>query len=269
MFKATSFKIHRSQGFEYIYVSQNEKTENNIVLLHGMFGGLSNFDAIIPQLENVNVYVPCIPIYDYSISKLSIESLTEWLHNFITSLDITNPILLGNSMGGHIALDYAITYPDNIKALVLAGSSGIQEKNFGESYPRRKDREYIREQASVIFYEDLVDEEIMDEIMEVVKSPSKLLKMLALARDTNEYNMEPHLPDIPVPVLLIWGRNDEVTPPAAAKKFQKKLPNARLEWIDKCGHAPMMEHPKKFAFLLNEFLLDVTTDNFKSNNYQL
>jgi pimeloyl-ACP methyl ester carboxylesterase len=100
--------------------------------------------------------------------------------------------------------------------------------------------------------------------MEVINDRAKLMSLLAITRDTHKYNMEEYLPEITQEVLLIWGRNDEITPPEAAELFEEKLPNARLQWIDKCGHAPMMEHPKKFALLLKEFLVELE-NNRKSN----
>jgi pimeloyl-ACP methyl ester carboxylesterase len=190
------------------------------------------------------------------------------LRSFCEELDLENPILVGNSMGGHIALDYVLQYPQKVSALVLTGSSGIQEKDFGSTFPRRKDRDYIREQAALTFYEDLINETIMDEIMEVVNSPKKLLTMLAIARDTHEYNIEEYLPDIPHKTLLVWGKNDEITPPEVAQRFEDKLPNARLRWIDKCGHAPMMEYPETFALYLNEFLIELH-NKFENNTRRL
>ncbi|NGP88548.1 alpha/beta fold hydrolase [Fodinibius halophilus] len=270
MFGASRYKVHKKNNFEYLYISANDESAQNVIMLHGMFGGLSNYDPLIEHAEGCNIIVPSIPLYDFKARKLSIQKLSGWLHKFTKELHIENPILLGNSMGGHLALDYALQYPDMVSALVLTGSSGIQEKDFGSSFPRRKDREYIRKQAALTFYEDLIDDEIMDEIMEVVTSPSKLLNMLAIARDTHEYNMEEFLADIPHATLLVWGRHDEITPPEVGRTFFDKLPNAQLRWIDKCGHAPMMEHPKTFALLLNEFLIELPkTNHSKYNTYSL
>lgn len=269
MFGSSSYKTRKNNGFEYLHISKEGASATNIVLLHGMFGGLSNYDSIIPQLDHGNIYVPSIPLYDFSASTLSINTLTHWLHTFLLSMEADQPVIVGNSMGGHLALDYALRHPRNVSALVLTGSSGIQERDFGTTFPRRNDREYIREQAALTFYDDLLDEEILDEIMEVIHSPSKLLNMLAIARDTHEYNMKALLSDIPHPTLLVWGKNDEITPPEVARTFEEKLPRARLRWVEKCGHAPMMEHPDIFAFFLNEFLTEITTNNPKSNSYRL
>ncbi|MGD8426437.1 MAG: alpha/beta hydrolase [Balneolaceae bacterium] len=240
-----------------MHIPANDGGAVDLVCLHGMFGGLSNFDPLIDCIDDCNIFVPSIPVYDFDRSELSIPKVTKWIGAFCASMGIACPVLIGNSLGGHLALEYALQYPDNVCALVLTGSSGIQEKDFGSSCPRRNDRRYIRKQAEQIFYEDLVNESIMDEIMEVVGNPAKLGNMLALARDTHEYNMEKYLPEINHEVLLIWGKNDEITPPEVALTFEEKLSNVQLHWIDKCGHAPMMEHPRTFALFLNEFLVEL------------
>ena len=264
MFGSSTYNVTKRNGFEYLNIT-GKSDRMNLVMLHGMFGGLSNYDPVIKHIGEYNIFVPAIPLYDFGAREISIRTLTDWVHSFCRETAIENPVLLGNSMGGHLALDYALRYSEHVRALVLTGSSGIQEKDFGSTFPRRKDREYIRKQAALTFYEDLIDEVIMDEIMEVVTDSSKLLNMLAIARDTHEYNMEEHLQQIEQPALLVWGRNDKITPPQVARTFEKKLPDAKLRWIDKCGHAPMMEHPQKFALFLNEFLIELQNKRSKNS----
>ncbi|SHF63946.1 Pimeloyl-ACP methyl ester carboxylesterase [Fodinibius roseus] len=269
MFGTSDFKVHEKNGFEYLHISTEASNAQNLILLHGMFGGLSNYDPLLKQIQGYNIFVPKIPIYELGMREISISRLTKWLRSFCEALDIKNPVLLGNSMGGHLALDYAQKYQDDIAALVLTGSSGLLEKDFGSTFPRRKDRDFIRKQANLTFYEDLIDDTVMDEIMTVVKSPSKLTNLLALTRDTHSYNMEEHLPKIKQKVLLVWGRQDEITPPKVAHMFLDKLPDAELHWIDKCGHAPMMEHPEKFASLLKDFLIQLESNaNSPKSHYE-
>jgi pimeloyl-ACP methyl ester carboxylesterase len=255
MFGTSDFEVYESNGYEYLHISSDEQDSQNLVFLHGMFGGLSNYDPLLKEIQGYNIFVPKIPIYEISARKISINRLTEWLHSFCEEIRVENPIFLGNSMGGHLALDYARQYPDHVSALVLTGSSGLLEMDFGSTFPRRKDRNFIRKQANLTFYEDLIDDAAMEEIMAVVKSPSKLTSLLAITRDTHAYNMEKYLPEITQDVLLVWGKQDEITPPEVADMFLEKLPNAELHWIDKCGHAPMMEHPEKFAAFLEDFLI--------------
>jgi len=267
MFDNSTFKKRYQNGNKFLIISKGQPAQT-LLCLHGMFGGLSNYDALINKLENCRVIVPSIPIHDLG-PQLSIETLTQWLKGFIDELEIDQPILLGNSLGGHLALDYTIKYPDNVQALVLTGSSGLQEKDFGSSCPRRNDREYVRKQAAQTFYQDMVDETLLDDIMDVITDPAKLKNILTVARDTHEYDIERHLPEITQKVLLVWGKNDEITPPEAARKFYEKLPNADLRWIAECGHAPMMEHPETFALFLNEFLIELQNKRKdKSTDYE-
>lgn len=261
MFGNTEHKILEYNEFRFIKISPDGGLDLNLVLLHGMFGGLSNFDSLLKGMTDVNIYVPEIPLYDMKRKDLTIPKLGEWVRDFITSLDIKNPIILGNSLGGHIALQYTLMYQEDVKGLILTGSSGILENDFGNTFPRRKDREYIKKQANLTFYEDLADDTLVDEIMEVTQSPTRLVKLLSIARSTHTHNMEDELPKIEVPTLLVWGKDDIITPPGVAKIFRNKMPNATLEWIEKCGHAPMMERPEEFNRYMEEFL-----NQFKSNS---
>jgi len=255
MFGKSNFEFQHYNGCKFLSIEKGKQPTHTLVCLHGMFGGLSNFDALIPRIDNCRIIVPAIPLHEKK--GVSIEKLTLWLHDFLDGIGIEDAVLLGNSLGGHLALDYVIKYPDKVSALVLTGSSGLQEKDFGSTFPRRNDREYVRKQAAQTFYDDLVDDELLDDIMEIITDSAKLLNVLKIARDTHEYDIEEDLARIGQEVLLIWGKNDEITPPQAAKKFNEKLPNARIRWIDKCGHAPMMEHPQTFALFLNEFLIEL------------
>lgn len=256
MFGDSKFELYQVNGFRYLKISGGEDSPV-LVMLHGMFGGLSNFDPLLEQMADITAYVPDIPLFTMDRSELTVPLLAEWLDGFLATCSIEQPILLGNSMGGHVALEYARSYPGNVRALVLTGSSGLLENDFGNSCPKRYDRDYIKKQAGRTFYEDMIDESTVDEICEVVQSPSKLAKVLAIARNTHNYNMEEFLDAIRQPVLLVWGRDDIITPPEVAAAFYEKLPDARLKWIHKCGHAPMMERPGEFMRHLTGFLSEL------------
>ncbi len=268
MFGSSKYPVYRNNGYKFLKISNNRNKRPPVVLLHGMFGGLSNFDPLIKRLNNHTIYVPLIPLYNFDREELSIPRLAEWLQKFCIECEIKQPVLLGNSMGGHIALEYGRVFTEEVSGLVLAGSSGLFENDFGKTNPKRNDREYIRKRAALTFYEDIVTEELIDEIMEVTQSPKKLPKLLKIARSTHQYNMESMLKDIDVPVLLIWGKDDEVTPPRVAELFHEKLPDSRLKWIDKCGHAPMMERPDEFVRHLKPFLKQLEHVKANKNNQQ-
>lgn len=255
MFTDTKYHIQESDGYRYIQEGDAEGRPT-LVLLHGMFGGLSNFEYLLDNLRgHYHIVVPEIPLYDLKHSQLNISYLADWLDEFLDILDLKPVVLLGNSMGGHIALEYALHHTREVESMILTGSSGLFENEFGSTMPRRGDREYIRERAELVFYDPaMVTEALVDEILEVVNSKGKLLKLLRLARATHKYNMESLLSDIDIPTLLVWGEDDKVTPPEVAWAFESGLPDAKLEWIERCGHAPMMERPHSFLSILKKFL---------------
>lgn len=269
MFGETRFSVQQDDRYKFICLQEERDNTAPLVLLHGMFGGLSNFDPLLGRIKERTVFVPEIPVYEFDKNRLNIPELSKWLHRVLRDHEIEQPILLGNSMGGHIALQYALSYPYDVKALVLTGSSGLFENDLGSSRPKRYNREYVKQRASLTFYDDLVDDTIIDEILEVLQSPSKLTRLLRIARSTHQHNLEDELKNITHPALLVWGRNDVITPPEVAEQFLQKLPNATLKWIDECGHAPMMERPEAFAAYLHDFLNELTiSDQDNDRNHE-
>jgi pimeloyl-ACP methyl ester carboxylesterase len=160
--------------------------------------------------------------------------------------------LLGNSLGGHVGLIYTRDHLDRVASLTLTASSGLYENAFGSSFPRREDKSYIREKVALTFYDPRhATDALVDECFEAVNSRDKVLRILAIAKSAIRHNMARDLPTMNIPVCLIWGRNDTITPPEVAEEFHKGFPDSDLFWIDACGHAPMMEHPEEFNRILD------------------
>jgi len=159
-----------------------------------------------------------------------------------------------------VALVYLTTHPENIKALVLTGSSGLYENAFGGSFPRRESIDFVREKVQFTFYDPAIatDELVLD-VFQTINDRHKVIRLLAMAKSAIRHNMKKDLHKITIPVSLIWGRNDKITPPEVAVEFHELLPDSELHWIDKCGHAPMMEHPEEFNTLLKQFLAKLET----------
>jgi len=230
----------------------------SVIMLHGLFGKLTNFEPVIPHIApQLDVWVPELPLYTQTEGTDSIEGLSRWLDQWLQLNGIGSVVLLGNSLGGHIALDSAIRGNDAIRGLVLVGSSGLFDSGFGDSIPRRFDREYIHDKASEAFYSYDVDDEMVEEIHDVITNRSLLGKLVRLARSARQANTEPQLSQIDVPTCIIWGENDRITPPTVAHKFHTLIAESELKWIPDCGHVPMMEQPKAFAQILNDFMLGI------------
>jgi 2-hydroxy-6-oxonona-2,4-dienedioate hydrolase len=201
--------------------------------------------------------MPELPIYSSSLIDTNVKYFAKYINKFINFLKLDNVILVGNSLGGHVALVHAKLYPKQTKALVLTGSSGLYENSMGDTYPRRGDYEFIKKKTQDVFYSaDVATKEVVDEVFEAVNDRKKVLKILAVAKSAIRHNMAKDLPSIHTPTALIWGKNDNVTPPDVANEFDKLLPNSKLFWFDKCGHAPMMEHPKRFNDTVHKWFIE-------------
>ena len=248
---------HLKKEKEFSYIEVGEGTP--IIVLHGLMGGLSNFDAVTTFFseKGYKVLIPELPIYSMSLLKTNVKSFAKYLHDFIEFKGLDEVILLGNSLGGHIGLYHTKLYPAKVKGLIITGSSGLYESAMGGGYTKRGDYEVIKKKAQEVFYDpEVATKEIVDEVYETVNDRSKLIKTLAIAKSAIRHNMGKDLPKMVLPVCIIWGKNDTVTPPEVAKEFNELLPDSDLFWIEKCGHAAMMEHPEQFNDILYSWLKD-------------
>lgn len=239
--------------FNYI-----EKGEGKpIIILHGLMGGLSNFEGVTNHFpeKGYKVLIPELPLYSMPMLKTTVKNFARYLKKFIDHKELDDVILLGNSLGGHIGLLHTKMYPGKVKGLVITGSSGLYESAMGDGYPKRGDYEFIKKKAQDVFYDpEVATKEIVDEVFATVNDRVKLVKTLAIAKSAIRHNMAQDLPMMKTPTCIIWGKNDSVTPPDVAELFDELLPKSDLFWIDKCGHAPMMEHPEEFNTILDAWL---------------
>ncbi|GGD45200.1 alpha/beta fold hydrolase [Muriicola marianensis] len=240
---------------KYRYIEVGEGTP--MIILHGLMGGLSNFEGVTNYFpgKGYKVLVPELPIYSMPMLKTNVKNFAKYLEQFIEYKGLKDVILLGNSLGGHIGLLHTKLYPEMVKALVITGSSGLYESAMGDGYPKRGDYEFIKKKAQDVFYDPAVaTKEIVDEVFATVNDRMKLVKTLAIAKSAIRHNMSKDLPHMLTPTCIIWGENDSVTPPNVAREFHDLLPDSDLFWIPKCGHAPMMEHPDEFNEILAGWL---------------
>ncbi|PKA82372.1 pimeloyl-ACP methyl ester carboxylesterase [Ulvibacter sp. MAR_2010_11] len=246
-------KLKKEGKFSYVELGEGTP----IIVLHGLMGGLSNFDGVTGFFppKGYKVVIPELPIYKMSLLKTNVKNFAKYVSEFIDHIGYKDVILLGNSLGGHIGLLCTKLYPEKIKALVITGSSGLYESAMGESYPKRGDYDYIQKKAENVFYDPkIATKEIVDEVYATVNDRTKLIRTLAIAKSAIRHNMSKDLPHMNTPTCIIWGEDDNVTPPAVAKEFHELLPDSDLFWIAKCGHAAMMEHPNEFNDLLYAWL---------------
>lgn len=248
-----SIVVKEENGFKFVDEGQGPV----LLLLHGLFGALSNWEGVVNRFsKNFRVVIPMLPIYEMPIKEAGLDGLRKFVEDFVAFKKLDQMIIMGNSLGGHIALLYTLKNGARVKKLILTGSSGLFEDSMGGSYPKRGNYEYIRERVAYTFYDpNVATKELVDEVFETTKSIPKCMRIVAIAKSAQRHNMAEEIPNIKIPTLLVWGLNDTITPPIVAHEFNRLIPNSDLRFIDRCCHAPMMEHPEKFNELVEEFLV--------------
>jgi pimeloyl-ACP methyl ester carboxylesterase len=247
-----SYEIKQDGKFKFIEEGEGE----TLMLLHGLFGALSNFKDLIEHFrKSYKVVVPILPLLELDLLHTSVGGLQKFVNRFVEHRGYNNIHLMGNSLGGHVALVHILKNPDRIKSLILTGSSGLFENGMGDTYPKRGDKEYIRNKTALTFYDPaLATEDLVNEVFEITNNRLKVIKIIALAKSAIRNNLGEEISQIKQPTCLIWGNNDTITPPFVGKEFHRLIPNSELHFIDKCGHAPMMEVPVEFNSILEGFL---------------
>lgn len=251
-----SKRIKQEGNYKYIETSPGKTP---LVLLHGLMGALSNFEELIQGFnDQYNVVVPLLPIFEMPFVKLSVKGLVDYVEGFIDFKEYPSVHVLGNSLGGHIAQLYTLRRPEKVRSLILTGSSGLFESAMGNSFPKRGDYDYIRKKVESVFYSpEVATKELVDDVFEIVNNRLKALRIVKTAKSAVRHNLGDKLHQLKCPTLLIWGKEDEVTPAWVAAKFHDLIPNSELHLVKECGHAPMMEKPQEFNKILSEFLLNV------------
>ena len=246
------FEIKEENGFKYIEEGEGE----GLLLLHGLMGALSNWTDVVQEFKNdYKVIIPLLPLYDLPLLTTGVKTLAKFVHKFVKYKELKNITVLGNSLGGHVGLIYTLNHQDEVKALVLTGSSGLYENAFGGSFPRRESYDFIKEKVEFTFYDPATaTKELVDEVYQIVNDRIKVIKILSMAKSAIRHNMSKDIYKIKVPVCLIWGKDDKITPPEVAVEFNQLLPDSELNWVDLCGHAPMIERPVEFNAHLKRFL---------------
>ena len=252
-----NYEIKEQDNFRFIETGGNGEV---LLLLHGLFGALSNFQGIINHFrKNYNVVVPMLPIFEMPIRKVSVSGLVDHVSEFVKYKNFEKVHVLGNSLGGHITLLYALGNADRIASIILTGSSGLFENSLGSTFPKRGDYDFIKTKTQATFFNpEVATKELIDEVYDIVNDRNKAIRIVATAKTAVRHNLSDKLHQIKAPTLLIWGKEDNVTPAFVGKKFNELIEGSKLVFVEECGHAPMMEKPEVFNDILESFLLDLS-----------
>lgn len=230
-------------------------TGRPVVFLHGLVGLNEHWE---PVLDHIQHRFSCttleLPLLELHGQDCSIQGVADLTVQFLREHIREPVVLVGNSFGGHVALRTALRHPSVVQGLVLAGSSGLFERTFVKGAPVRPSREWLVEKIGELFHDrSFMSENDVDRAFAALSNKNGARAMVKLSRSARRNHLGDQIGNIETPTLLIWGRNDVVTPPSAAQGFLDLMPNAELFWIDRCGHAPMIEAPAEFSRAMLDF----------------
>jgi len=249
-----SLEIYKEGEFEYMETTPGKEP---LVLLHGLFGSLSNFNALIRDFKDkYNIIIPVLPIYNIPTKSDSLEFLLDHVSRFIKFKQLSRINVLGNSLGGHLAQMFVLKNAALVKSMILTGSSGLFETGGlgGNTFLKRGDYSFVKMKTEGTFFDpQTASKEMVDEVYDAINDRHKAIRLILTAKSAMRHNLESRLKEIKTRSLLVWGSQDEITPPFVADKFHELLVNSKLVFIDQCGHAPMMERPLKFNNALQKF----------------
>ncbi len=245
-------KIIEEGKFKYC-----EKGEGEVILLlHGLFGALSNFMDVINHFSpRYRVIIPLLPLFELELEHSTVQGMVDYVKDFVAHKDLKGLNLIGNSLGGHVGLVFTLQNPELVTTMTLTGSSGLFEASLGDGYPRKGSYDYVKQKTEETFYDPAVaSKELVDEVFAIVNDRNRALRIVLIAKSAVRHNLKEEVPTITIPVNLIWGMNDSITPPFVGEEFHKLLPHSELHFIEKCGHAAMMERPVEFNSIVDSFL---------------
>lgn len=226
------------------------------VFLHGLVGLNEHWELVVERVQHA---IRCtrleLPLLELAGADCTVQGVEELTVKFLDKHVGEPTVLVGNSFGGHVALRIALHRPDLVRGLVLAGSSGLFERTLVKGAPLHPSREWVTEKIAELFYDpSKMLEDDIDRAHTVLNTRHGKRAMVRLSRTARRNNLGGQISDIHHPTLLIWGRQDIVTPPSAAQGFLDLMPNAEIEWVDRCGHTPMLEAPEIFATAVLGFM---------------
>ena len=236
--------------------------DKTVVFLHGLFGTPEHWRSVMNALaDDYRLVAPQLPLDRRpdrrSDGIKSLDDLIDFVAQTIFTLDLPPVVLCGNSLGGLVSVEMCLRHPDRVAGLILAGSAGIFERSLTSGERPKPSREFVRSIALDIFADEaLITDEMVEDWYQSVLDRDYVRFLLRISRATRDWRLGDDLRRLDLPTLIVWGRDDKVTPPAVAEEFKRKIAHSRLEYIEACGHAPSLEQPAIFADMLRRFLPD-------------
>ncbi len=247
-------KVDKARHPEFRWLERGEGEP--LLLLHGLIGQMHHWDGVLDGLADLcRPMALSLPILGPALCEPSVDGLRDYVRGFLDALEISRAAVGGNSLGGHVAIELALKHPERVSKLMLTGSSGLLERGFTRRVPRRPSREYVRRKMEEAFYDPrLVGDAWVHDVRAVLTTRASALQVLRFAQDAKRQNVGDRLRAIQVPTLLVWGREDRITPPDVGERFRELIPGAQLCYLSRCGHSPMLERPEAFTEVVANWL---------------
>jgi pimeloyl-ACP methyl ester carboxylesterase len=240
-----------------------------VVLLHGLGGDTSNWAPNIQTLAaQFHVLVPDQIGFGYSDKpqiNYRVATLVDFLHGFLKKTGVTRAVLVGNSLGGWTAMAYTLAHPDKVEKLVLVDSAGYSPARLHTPPPAREailglnpsTIEGTKAVIATVMYNKAMANDMAAEMMfteHMRKGDSPTINAFVDSILRNEDVVDGKLGAIQAPTLIVWGKQDALTPLAGGEALSQDIPGAKLVILDKCGHVPQMECAPAFNKTLLGFL---------------
>ncbi len=230
-----------------------------VIFLHGLLGLNEHW---MPAVETLSKRARCImlefPLADLPHKLCSIDAVTAMVKRELSNLIDGPAVYIGNSLGGHLALRLALDHPEAIRGLVLAGSSGLFERELAvgrNAAQHRPSRDWLQQKIEELFSDPAnIPDGIVDRVYDELSNRRAARALVRLSKSAKRDNLSAHLSEITAPTLLLWGDGDTVTPPRVADEFCDLMPNSRIQWLEGAGHAPQIEQAQAFTKAIDDFL---------------
>jgi pimeloyl-ACP methyl ester carboxylesterase len=240
----------------------------SVILLHGMGANKNHWRSTITALApKFHVYAPDqvgFGTSDKPMINYRVSTLVDFLGELMNKLAISKATLVGNSMGGWVAADFAIKHPAAVDRLVLVDAAGLITRSVTREQlaflnPATLDDArtcLTRVFANKAFVNDMTVQMFFTDRMRA--GDQYTIERLIDSVIRREDNLNDRLGGIKAPTIVIWGRGDELLPVADGEAMAKQIPGAQKVIIDNCGHAPQIECPQPFQAALVKFLTDTS-----------
>lgn len=244
---------------------ESGNSKNILVLVHGLGASAERWNTVIPNFaKHYHVIVPDLigfgysdkPVVDYTPDFFSV-----FLGKFFDVLGIKRPNMIGSSLGGQIAAEYASVNPNNLEKLILVSPSGMMKQSTPALDAYITAALYPNEQSAKNAFEMMessgneVDDVIVEGFIKRMQLPNaKLAFMSTVLGLKNSEIITSKLHTIHSPTLIIWGSKDPVIPIQYAESFVSSIKDCRFYRMDGCGHTPYVQDPNTFSSIVLEFL---------------